>query len=101
MTTASDLSPSTNTLPEDFSAQEAQAAQLATTAEAQAENLKNLAALSSDASPQQQAEHIRGMVAISLMHLSANASAAARAYAERWQAWALGLASQLEQPAGA
>ena len=77
------------------------AAEQALNPQAQTDTLKHLADMASDTSPQQQAEHIRSMVAISLAHLSAHASAATRAYAERWQAWALGLASQLEQPVGA
>ena len=58
---------------------------------ARAENMKALASLATTADSQQRAEHIRGIVATTMAHLSADATAATRASAAQWQEWALGL----------
>ncbi len=58
---------------------------------AKAENLKAIAALADTADRQQQADHIRGIVAATMAHLALDATAATRASAHQWQAWALGL----------
>ena len=70
-------------------------------APAKAQNLKALAELSASADSSQQADHIRGIVATTMAHLSADATAATRASAEQWQTWALGLSDALlvEPPA--
>jgi hypothetical protein len=65
-------------------------------ATAKAENLKALAALSATANPSQQAAHIRGIVATTMAHLSAEATAATRNSAAQWETWALGLSNALE-----
>lgn len=61
-------------------------------------NLKAVAVLAESASPQQQAEHIRGVVA-TMAHYSAEATAATQAHASQWRAWALGLIEKLDGPA--
>ena len=70
-------------------------------APAKAQNLKALAELSASADSTQQADHIRGIVATTMAHLSADATAATRASAAQWQTWALGLSDALlvEPPA--
>ena len=72
--------------------QEADAALQAITAEAKAENLSRVAELSEGADEAHVAEHIRGMVAATMGHLSADAPAITRLNAEQWQNWALGVA---------
>ena len=62
---------------------------------AKAENLKALAELSASADSTQQADHIRGIVATTMAHLAADATAATRDSAAQWQAWALGLSDAL------
>ena len=44
------------------------------------------------------AEHIRGMVAATMGHLSTDASEATRSDAAHWQQWALGVADGMELP---
>jgi len=62
---------------------------------AKAENLKALAELAASADSTQQADHIRGIVATTMAHLAADATAATRESAAQWQAWALGLSDAL------
>lgn len=68
-----------------------QAAVLANGNDAKADNLKALADVAAHASQQQQADHIRGIVATTMAHIAADASAATRDSAAMWQKWALGL----------
>ena len=60
--------------------------------EAMADNAKHAAELSTFASGEQRAEHIRGMVAATMGQISIHATVATRDHAKEWQAWALGLA---------
>lgn len=69
-----------------------QAAQNALATAAMEENLKALAELAESAGKHQQEEHIRGIVATTIAHLSSDATAATRELAAQWKAWALGLA---------
>ena len=62
---------------------------------AQEENTKQIAALRDDASQGHIAEHIRGMVATTMGHLSVQATDITRNHAEHWQQWALGVADGL------
>ncbi|HYE70199.1 MAG TPA: hypothetical protein VD932_01605 [Aquabacterium sp.] len=62
-------------------------------------NIKAVAVLAESASPLQQAEHIRGVVAATMAHYSSEASAATQAHAAKWRAWALGLIEKLDAPA--
>ena len=62
---------------------------------AKADNLKALADLSASADSTQRADHIRGIVATTMAHLAADATAATRESAAQWQAWALGLSDAL------
>jgi hypothetical protein len=62
---------------------------------AKAANLKALADLESTADSAQQAAHIRGIVATTMAHLSAEATAATRNSAAQWETWALGLSDAL------
>jgi hypothetical protein len=71
------------------------AAHRATGTAAKADNLAALAALSTCADNRQQADHIRGIVATTMAHLAADATAATHASAAQWQAWALGLSEAL------
>jgi hypothetical protein len=71
------------------------AAHRAIGAPAKAENLKAPAALSATANPSQQADHIRGIVAATMAHLAADATAATGDSAAQWQEWALGLSDDL------
>jgi len=68
-----------------------QAAQNALQSAAMEENLKALAELAASADKHQQGEHIRGIVATTIAHLSSDATAATRELAAQWRAWALGL----------
>ena len=63
----------------------------AITAEAKAENAKQIAELSVGADESHVEEHIRGMVAATMAHVSTHASATTQANAEHWQQWALGV----------
>ena len=91
-----------NTVARPSPAQEAEAALQATTGPAKAENLRRVAELSEGAEEAHVAEHIRGMVAATMGHLSADAPAITRNNAEQWQDWALGVADGVTQtvPAG-
>ena len=64
----------------------------AITAEAKAENAKQIAALSVGTDASHVADHIRGMVAATMAHVSSHASTTTRANTELWQQWALGIA---------
>ena len=75
-----------------------QSARAALEAHALEGNVKAVAVLAESASPQQQAEHIRGVVA-TMAHHSSGATAAAQALAAQWHAWALGLIEKLDVPA--
>lgn len=55
------------------------------------ENLKAVAALADSADKAQQDEHIHGIVATTLAHLSSDASAATHELAAQWKDWALSL----------
>ena len=68
-----------------------QAAVLANGNDAKADNLKALADVAAHASQQQQADHIRDIVATTMAHIAADASRATRDNAAQWQQWALGL----------
>lgn len=63
----------------------------------QQENSKQIAALHDDASEGHIAEHIRGMVAATMAHLSST-SDTTRNDAAQWQQWALGVADKLVLP---
>ena len=69
------------------------AANLANGASAKAENLRALAELSATAD--QQADHIRGIVAATMAQLASGATRATRDSAAQWQKWALGLSDAL------
>lgn len=71
------------------------AATQAISSSAKAQNLKALAELSASADSAQQADHIRGIVATTMAHLAADATAATRDSAAQWQTWALGLSNSL------
>ena len=77
--------------------QEAGAAEHACTAQAKAQNLIQVAALSDDVDQAHVTEHIRGLVAVTMAHLSVNASSATVGHAELWQDWALGVADGVER----
>jgi hypothetical protein len=62
---------------------------------AKADNLKALAEFNDTADSAQQADHIRGIVAATMAHLSADATAATRDSAAQWQQWALGVSDAL------
>jgi hypothetical protein len=78
-----------------YSASAERAAHQAIGADAKAQNLKALEELSSSADSTQQADHIRGIVATTMAHLAADATAATRASAAQWQTWALALSDAL------
>ena len=78
-------------------AQEADTALQAVTDQAKSENLARVAELTEVANEVHIAEHIRGMVAVTMAHLSVNASAITRDNAEHWQEWALGVAAGAER----
>lgn len=80
-------------------ARQALAAQHAIQAHAMAESATQVASLSAWADSSQQAEHIRGLVAVTMAHLSEHATPSTRENAAQWQAWALGLADSIEAPA--
>jgi hypothetical protein len=62
---------------------------------AKADNLRVLAELGASADSAAQADHIRGVVAMTIAHLAADATAATRDSAAQWQQWALGLSNAL------
>lgn len=72
------------------------AATQAISSSAKAETLKALAELSASANSAQQADHIRGIVATTMAHLAADATAATRDSAAQWHAWALALSDSLQ-----
>lgn len=82
--------------------QEADAALQAITGQAKAKNLSRVAELSEGTDEAHVAAHIRGMVAATMGHLSADAPTLTRFNAEQWQNWALGVADGVVQavPAG-
>jgi hypothetical protein len=81
-----------NSMARPSPAQEADAALHAITGQAKAANLSRIAELSQSTDDAHVAEHIRGMVAATMGHLSADAPAITRNNAEQWQDWALGVA---------
>ena len=78
-----------------FVTQEADAAENAITAHAKAENSKHVAALSDGVDQAHVAEHIRGLVAVTMAHLSVTASTANVTNAEHWREWARGVADRV------
>ncbi len=78
-------------------AQDADPAEHAITAQAKAENSKHVAAFSDGVDQAHVAEHIRGLVAVTMAHLSVNASVATVGNDEHWQGWALGVADGVER----
>jgi hypothetical protein len=70
-------------------AQEADATAYAITAQAKAESLTGVAELFRDANQDHVAEHIRGLVAVTMAHLSIKAAVTTRDNAKQWQDWAL------------
>lgn len=82
---------STASLPSFTLAQEASAAEAAVGTLAKEENLRQLAGLGAATEAPHVAEHVRGLVAATMAHLSADASPVTRAHAEHWQTWALAL----------
>jgi len=63
------------------------------------ESAKQLAALRSDHTNEADvAAHIRGMVAATMAHLSAQGNTASDNQALQWQQWALGIADDLAAP---
>lgn len=77
--------------------QEVDAAERACTAQAKAENLIQVAALSDGVDDVHIAEHICGLVAVTMAHLSVNASTATVGHAAHWQGWALGVADGVQR----
>ena len=77
--------------------QEAAAALHAMSEQAKASSLAIVADLSEGNDEAHVAEHIRGMVAVTMGHLSADAPAITRNNAERWREWALGVADGVAQ----
>jgi len=59
---------------------------------------EQIAALRHDANESHIAEHIRGMVSVTMGNLATDATHTLRADAERWQKWALDLADGLTLP---
>ena len=82
--------------------QEAAAALQSLTDQAKAENQKRVTELSEGTDEAHVAAHIRGMVAATMGHLSADVPASTRTNAEQWQDWALGVADGVTRtvPAG-
>ena len=76
---------------------EADAALRAITAQAKAENSKHVAGLSQGINEVHIAEHIRGLVAVTMAHLSVTASTATVGNAAHWQGWALGIADGVQR----
>jgi hypothetical protein len=91
-----------NSMARPSPAQEAYASLQAITSQAKAENLSRVAELSEGTDEAHVAAHIRGMVAATMGHLSADAPAVTRNNAEQWQDWAMGVADGIAQkvPAG-
>ena len=82
--------------------QESDAALQSLTDHAKAGNLAAIAEMSEDANEAHVAVHIRGMVAATMGHLSADAPATTRNNSEQWLDWALGVADGVTRtvPAG-
>ncbi len=57
------------------------------------ESVQQIAILREDANEAHIAEHIRGLVAATMGHLSTNTSDATQKNAEQWQGWALDVAN--------
>lgn len=91
-----DASTSTPAQIAEWTAYEATTAQHAITPDAKAENTRQVAALAEWASKAHQAEHIRGMIAVTMAMLSRQAAPAALANATQWQNWALEFAADIE-----
>ena len=72
--------------------QESDAAERACKAQAKAENLVQVAALSDGVDQAHVNEHIRCLVAVTMAHLSVTAPTATVGHADHWQGWALGVA---------
>lgn len=89
----------TNTLPSPAltPTQQADAALRATSLDAKAENTRQLAALADSATESHVAEHIRGLVAWTVAHVSIDASDTTREHTENWQQWALSVAEGIER----
>ena len=87
-----DTTSSSPPTPAEKTAREATAAQNAIKAEAKEENTRQIAELSDGARDVHVTEHIRGMVAVTMAHLSIHASATTRENAQQWQQWALAAA---------
>ena len=68
-------------------------------ASAKAENLRALAELSATTDRGQQIDHIRGIVAVTMAQIAADATLATRDSAAQWQKWALALSDALPTPA--
>lgn len=62
------------------------------------EGMEQIAALRDDAHEGHIAEHIRGMVAATMGHLSVESTDATKSDAQQWQQWALGVADGLALP---
>lgn len=71
------------------------AAHRAIGAPAKAENILALAKLSATADCAQQVDHIRGIVAVTMAQIAADATPATRDSAAQWQEWALALSDDL------
>ena len=62
------------------------------------EGNEQIAGLCIDTNEGHVAEHIRGMVAVTMGHLGEDSSAAVKIDAQQWQQWALSVAESLELP---
>ena len=87
----------TTSMAPSIGTKEAEAAECACTAQAKAESLIQVAAFSDGVDNGHLAEHIRGLVAVTMAHLSVNASTATMGNANHWQGWALGVADGVER----
>ena len=86
-----------NAMARPSTALEADVALQAVPVDAKAENLSRVAELSEGGDEAHVSAHIRGMVAATMGHLSADAPAVTRDHAEQWQAWALSVADGVAQ----
>ena len=84
-TVTTSMAPSSNT-------PESDAALQAITSNAKDANTRQIAALAEGVDQTHVSEHIRGIVAVTMGHLSINAITTTRNHAEHWQQWALGVA---------
>ncbi len=87
----------TTTMAPSIGTQEADTAKHAITAQAKAANLIQVAALNDGVDQARVAEHIRSLIAVTMAHLSVNASVATVGHAEHWQDWVLGVADGVER----